>query len=45
MKYLDGLDSEEICKELNITASNFWVLMHRAKLGLRACLEKNWIKK
>lgn len=45
MKYLDGLDSEEICKELNITASNFWVLMHRAKLQLRACLEKNWIKK
>jgi len=45
MKYLDDLDSEEICKELNITPSNFWVLMHRAKLQLRACLEKNWIKK
>ena len=45
MKYLDGLDSEEICNELNITASNFWVLMHRAKLNLRACLEKNWITK
>jgi RNA polymerase sigma-70 factor (ECF subfamily) len=45
MKYLDGLDSEEICKELNISASNFWVLIHRAKLNLRACLEKNWILK
>lgn len=45
MKYMDGMDSEEICKVLNITPSNFWVLMHRAKLGLRACLEKNWIGK
>ncbi len=45
MKYLDGLDSEAICKELNITASNFWVLVHRAKLQLRACLERNWTTK
>ncbi|HRH60069.1 MAG TPA: sigma-70 family RNA polymerase sigma factor [Chitinophagaceae bacterium] len=45
MKYLEGLDSDEICKELNLTPSNFWVLMHRAKLNLRACLEKNWFLK
>jgi RNA polymerase sigma-70 factor (ECF subfamily) len=40
MKYLEGLDSEEICKVLNLTTSNYWVLIHRAKLQLRACLEK-----
>jgi RNA polymerase sigma-70 factor (TIGR02943 family) len=45
MKYLDGLESEDICKELNITSSNYWVLIHRAKLQLRACLEKNWFLK
>jgi len=45
MKYLDGLESDDICKELNITASNYWVLIHRAKLQLRACLEKNWFLK
>lgn len=45
MKYLDGLDSEEICKVLNLTTSNYWVLIHRAKLQLRACLEKNWFTK
>jgi RNA polymerase sigma-70 factor (TIGR02943 family) len=45
MKYLDGLESEEICQELNISASNYWVLIHRAKLQLRACLEKNWFLK
>lgn len=45
MKYLEDLNSEEICKALNITTSNYWVLIHRAKLQLRACLEKNWFLK
>ena len=45
MKYIEGLESDDICKELNITASNYWVLIHRAKLQLRACLEKNWFLK
>lgn len=45
LKNMEDLDSEEICKELNITASNYWVLMHRAKLQLRECLEKNYFNK
>ncbi len=36
------LDNEEICKELAITPSNAWVLLHRARLRLRECLELNW---
>ena len=44
MKYIDGLESGEICKELSISASNYWVLIHRAKVQLRACLEKNWMR-
>jgi len=44
MKYVDGLESEEICKVLGLTSSNYWVLVHRAKVQLRACLEKNWMK-
>lgn len=43
MKYLDERESDEICKELNLTSSNYWVIMHRAKLQLRSCLEKKWI--
>jgi len=43
MKYMEDTDSEEICKVLGITTSNYWVLIHRAKLHLRKCLEKNWI--
>ncbi len=43
-KYLDEMDSEEICKKLDVSASNYWVIMHRAKLQLRQCMEKNWIR-
>ncbi|WP_336516980.1 sigma-70 family RNA polymerase sigma factor [Pollutibacter soli] len=43
LKYLDDLDAEQICEALKITQSNYWVLIHRAKLHLRVCLEKNWL--
>jgi len=40
-----GEDTEAICKAESITASNCWVILHRARLSLRACLEKNWFAK
>jgi RNA polymerase sigma-70 factor (TIGR02943 family) len=43
LKHMDDLASETICSELNVTDSNFWVIMHRTKVNLRACLQKNWI--
>ncbi|MGN8057481.1 sigma-70 family RNA polymerase sigma factor [Pedobacter sp. 22163] len=42
MKHIDDLESELICTELKLSAANFWVIMHRTKLNLRACLQKNW---
>ena len=36
------LSSEEICKELGLTATNLYVQLHRARLRLRECLELNW---
>ena len=36
------LDSVEICRELKITSSNLWVLLHRARLRLRECLLIRW---
>ncbi|MEH3115152.1 sigma-70 family RNA polymerase sigma factor [Pedobacter terrae] len=42
MKHMDDLESELICNELKLTNANFWVIMHRTKLNLRACLQKNW---
>jgi RNA polymerase sigma-70 factor (ECF subfamily) len=44
LKYLEDLDAYEICKVLNITSSNYWVLIHRARLQMRDCVEKHWLK-
>jgi RNA polymerase sigma-70 factor (ECF subfamily) len=36
------MSSEEICKELEMTPTNLYVQLHRARLRLRECLELNW---
>lgn len=43
MKTIDNFDTEAICNEFNITASNLWVIIHRARTSLSSCLEKNWL--
>ncbi len=43
MKHIDDEPTAAICSELKVSDSNFWVIIHRAKLNLRACLQKNWI--
>ncbi|AYL98845.1 sigma-70 family RNA polymerase sigma factor [Mucilaginibacter celer] len=43
MKHMDEEATDTICADLNITPSNFWVIIHRAKLNLRECLQKHWI--
>lgn len=43
MREFLGLDTAEICIELEISESNCWVILHRARLKLRVCLEKKWI--
>lgn len=45
MRTLQDFDTEEICKELEISSSNLWVIIHRARTQLRKCLEDNWFKK
>jgi RNA polymerase sigma-70 factor (ECF subfamily) len=36
------LDTAEVCKELNISSGNCHVILHRARNGLRRCLEGSW---
>ena len=43
MRMIDEEDSATICKELGITPSNLWVMLHRARLKMRDCLEKKWM--
>ena len=45
MREVDGVESKEICALLNITESNLWVMLHRARMALRRCLETNWFGK
>ena len=44
MKNMEDMNSKEICKELELTPSNLWVIIHRAKLQLRECMEERWTK-
>ena len=43
MKHLDDESADSICTALRISSSNFWVIIHRTKVNLRSCLQKNWI--
>jgi len=43
MRYMDEMDAHEICRSMDITVKNYWVLIHRAKIQLRECLQRNWI--
>lgn len=42
LKYLSEKKGKEICQELEISPSNYWQIVHRAKLQLRDCMDKNW---
>lgn len=42
MKTIEGIETEAICNEYNISPSNLWVIIHRARTSLAKCLEENW---
>jgi RNA polymerase sigma-70 factor (ECF subfamily) len=45
LKYLSDKSGEEICQEIGINTTNYWQIVHRAKLQLRNCVENEWFKK
>jgi RNA polymerase sigma-70 factor, ECF subfamily len=45
MREMDGFAAQEICDFLEISPNNFWVMMHRARLHLRRCIDINWFRK
>ncbi len=45
LREVDGLDSREICELLSISMTHLWVILHRARLHLRHCLEMAWFKR
>lgn len=44
LKTIQNYETEEICNELGISSSNLWVIIHRARVQLRKCIEENWFK-
>ena len=42
LREIDGVSSEEICKDSGVSPNNLWVMLHRARMGLRRCLEVHW---
>jgi RNA polymerase sigma-70 factor (TIGR02943 family) len=42
MREMEDIPSKEICALLSISESNLWVMLHRARMALRECLELNW---
>ena len=45
LRFVEELPAEEICQALGLSSANYWVIVHRAKLQLRRCLEKHGLGK
>ncbi len=39
-----GTDTDEICKDESISPANCWVILHRARVSLRECIDRNWFQ-
>lgn len=44
-KFFSEKSPDQICQELGISITNYWQLIHRAKLKMRSCLEEHWFRK
>jgi len=45
LRETDDMLGKEICAQLGISESNLWVMLHRACMALRECLEINWFER
>jgi RNA polymerase sigma-70 factor (ECF subfamily) len=44
LREAEGVATEQLCQELGVTPTNVWTMLHRARLGLRQCLNDNWFE-
>lgn len=42
LREMEDQSTDEICKVLAVSPTNLWVLLHRARLRLQECLDRNW---
>lgn len=43
MRDIEEIDNNKICKDLDISTTNAWVMLYRARMSMRKCLEINWL--
>lgn len=41
---IEDLSAEQVCENLSINQNHLWQLLYRARMGLRECIEKNWVE-
>jgi RNA polymerase sigma-70 factor (ECF subfamily) len=45
LREMEGMDTAQLCEVLRISQNNLWVMLHRARMALRECLELHWFEK
>ncbi len=45
LRVVEGLDASETCRILEISSTNLWTQLYRARERLRRCLEGKWLTK
>jgi RNA polymerase sigma-70 factor, ECF subfamily len=45
LREMEEMDAGQICDALRISQNNLWVMLHRARMALRECLEMNWFER
>ena len=44
LREAEGVETGELCDQLDVTPANVWTLLHRARSGLRRCLTIHWFE-
>ena len=45
LREMEGMDTAQLCEALRLSQNNLWVMLHRARMALRECLELNWFER
>ena len=45
LREVEDRPGKEVCEIMNISPSNLWVMLHRARMALRTCLETKWFSR
>ena len=44
LREMEEMETAQICQAFRISQNNLWVMLHRARMALRECMELNWFE-